>query len=303
MSERTALPGESDARRVFVENLSRLVKASGLSQREIASRASYPQRSLSEVLAGKTVPKHWETVERILTALNSGATRAGHDPVDLHYWQELHAIAREAPRITVSGSGVQTNIFQSGRDYTYIHGDQVAVGANNYGVIMGTAENVGSPITGEDDSQEDQVQAYLTELENEITLVAKAARRRLMAYRLLRFSALAASAITPAVALLDADPFITALIGTVAFLSEGAIQLTRINERAVLDTRRVSLLSREFRVYRTQAEDYAAEGNTFTLLVKRIEEIRQQNDNERLDVVQQSFGAHATSGDQRSIAG
>ncbi|WP_433361695.1 DUF4231 domain-containing protein [Actinoplanes sp. CA-142083] len=170
------------------------------------------------------------------------------------------------------------------RDYAYISGSG--------NVVMG-AGNVVKPHEGATE-EADQAQLYLSDLERELSAVSMHARRRLLTYRLLRFLALAASAVTPAVALLDAAPFITATIGTVAFLSEGAIQLTRINERAVLDTKRATALNREFRMYRTKVGDYETADRSFTLLVKRVEEIREANDNERLAVVQQSFGAQPT---------
>jgi hypothetical protein len=122
-----------------------------------------------------------------------------------------------------------------------------------------------------------------------------------MVYRILRFVVLATSAVTPALALLRAEPLLTASVGAVAFLAEGAIQLTRLHDRALLNSRRATVLSRESRRYRTQVDDYEATG-AFTLLVKRIEEIREQNDNERLSVVQQSFGTHAGQSERRTRA-
>ncbi|WBB74383.1 DUF4231 domain-containing protein [Micromonospora sp. WMMD1128] len=241
------------------------------------------QRSqLSDILAGKkTAP--WQLMQIILEAMHK-VDPATQESLDLKEWREAYERFIEATREDINVP-IQTNIFQSGRDYTYIAGGQVVVGATRATSAAGSAEQSGTP---------DEISEYLSELENEITAVAKAARRRLVVYRTLRFAALAASAVTPAVALLNAATWITAGVGTVAFLSEGAVQLTRLNERAVLDTRRVSSLSREFRMYRMSVGDYASENN-YTLLVQRIEEIREKNDNERLDVVQQSFGAHVST--------
>ncbi|TCB92102.1 DUF4231 domain-containing protein [Micromonospora zingiberis] len=237
---------------------------------------------VSDILAArKTVP--WELMQFILEEIHK-VDPATQGSLDLEEWREAYERFAEATR-DEKNIPIQTNIFQSGRDYTYIAGGQVVVGATRATSAAASAEQSGTP---------DEISEYLSELENEITAVAKAARRRLVIYRTLRFAALAASAVTPAVALLNAATWITAGVGTVAFLSEGAIQLTRLNERAVLDTRRVSSLSREFRMYRTSVGDYAS-GNNYTLLVQRIEEIREKNDNERLDVVQQSFGAHIST--------
>jgi hypothetical protein len=291
MSEDDSDAQPRDSFERFVARLGELRGLSRLRIGEMATRTETPRSVLYEVFGGKILPS-WNRLEVILVTLGDAAAKEGHpSAVNLEEWKQLHTRARESrEERRASPSGVQSNIFQSGRDYAYIQHGQVVVGSNNFSTSA----------SGDNDDQVDQTTEYLAELENEITSVAKAARRRLIAYRFLRFAALASSAVTPAVALLNAAALITAGIGTVAFLCEGTIQLTRINERAVLDTKRISRLSREFRMYRTQVGDYSS-GNTFTLLVKRVEEIREQNDNERLDVVQQSFGAHVSSNDQRSI--
>jgi hypothetical protein len=244
-----------------------------------------PASHLSAIFSGDYLPE-FGTIWNILDALEHLSKDVPNKPkVDIRTLQLLHRSAVVKKRRWQSPelvpTNVQSNIFQTGRSYTYIAGDGIVVGS----------DDAATSTDGASDSAPGQVGDYLEELEREVTAVAKAARRRLAIYRILRFAALAASAVTPAVALLNAATWITAGVGTVAFLSEGSIQLTRINERAVLDTRRVTALSREFRMYRTRVGEYAS-GNTFTLLVKRVEEIREQNDSERLDVVQQSFGSH-----------
>ncbi|MFG1799408.1 DUF4231 domain-containing protein [Micromonospora carbonacea] len=255
-----------------------------------------PDHLLAATFSGDYLPSYGVAGDIVdaLEILSGGKQKPKVNTSDL---QLLHraAVVKRRSRNPTTASNVQSSVFQTGRSYAYIAGRDIVVGSDDAATSTGSA----------DDTAMSHASDYLEELEREVTAVAKAARRRLAIYRILRFAALAASAVTPAVALLDAAPWITASVGTVAFLSEGSIQLTRINERAVLDTRRVTALSREFRMYRTRVGEYAS-GDTFTLLVKRVEEIREQNDSERLDVVQQSFGSQVppVGGDRpRIIAG
>jgi hypothetical protein len=166
------------------------------------------------------------------------------------------------------------------------------VGNQVTGVVTGTVVQAGD-ITGRvtiHGEIEDRSANYIVELEEEIRRLEVVARRRLRAYRSLRFAVLMASAVTPALALLAAPNWLTAAAGAVAFLSEGTIQLTRMHDRALLDIKRVSLLGREFRMYRTQVGNYES-GDTLRLLVQSVEAIREESDREVLGVLQQSFGA------------
>lgn len=175
--------------------------------------------------------------------------------------------------------------LQYGGSDAYVVGNQVT------GVVAGLAIQAGDIQGGVHfrPEIEDRSAAYIAELEDEIRRLEVVARRRLRIYRSLRFTVLTASAVTPALALLAAPNWLTAAAGAVAFLSEGTIQLTRMHDRALLDTKRVSLLGREFRMYRTQVGDYES-GDTLRLLVQKVEAIREESDREVLGVLQQSFG-------------
>lgn len=101
------------------------------------------------------------------------------------------------------------------------------------------------------------------------------------------------SAITPALALLRANPVATASAGAIAFFAEGVIQFTGINDHALLNGQRVSLLGRELRMFRMGVEQYSSQ-DSLSRLVKRIEEIREEADNRQLNAVRQSFGPQMT---------
>jgi hypothetical protein len=282
-------PQTADTWAEYASNLKLLQKRSGMSYRmlaDISRSTSHPisMVTFASVLNGKIKPRR-NTLIAVVEALKRAGKESDASDIDVGDWMAVYdRIAPDSPH----GSGVQSNVFQSGKDYPYLGEEGLVLGA--YNVInysaVGSDQEVASRIGSSGHKTE-----YLESLETELTGVAKSARRRLVAYRLLRFAALAASAVTPAAALLNAAPWATAGIGTVAFLSEGSIQLTRLNDRAVLDTKRVQALSRQFRMYRTRVADYSA-GDPFELLVQRIEQIREENDAEGLNVVQQSFGAH-----------
>lgn len=255
----------------LAEQLRKLKDDAGMSVTSLADRIGSSRTSLHLVLQGKRLPR-WEYVTRILHVLN----KEDHEAEYRQLWLIAKNQTVAASSEPFSGS-VQQNIFQSGRNFTYLHeAGHVALGAHS------------AAIEQEDDDTI-YTEEYLRDLEDEIRSVAKEARRRLSAYRALRFIVLATSAVTPTLALLEAAPIVTAAFGAAAFLTEGAIQLTRLNDRALLDTDRISRLSREFRMYRMRVGDYAGT-DTLTRLVQRIEEIREENDNERLSVFKKSFG-------------
>ncbi|WP_177320484.1 SLATT domain-containing protein [Lentzea waywayandensis] len=152
--------------------------------------------------------------------------------------------------------------------------------------------SIGSTYSPKADEGDDRSAEYVADLQAEVSGLERASKRRLLAYRTLRFLVLTTSAITPALALLSAPSWITAAVASLAFLSEGTIQLTRMHDRAVLDIRRVSLLGRELRMFRTQVGNYTNTDRRLLLLVQRIEAIREENDRDVLNVLQQSFGAY-----------
>jgi hypothetical protein len=251
---------------------------SGLVIYRLAKEAEISPSSLSRYFGGKAVPS-WDCVERIVDASARIAQKPRPDTSGL---QNLHQ--------RVVHSRIQTNMFQAGREFPYIQD------------LVSSTQTVNPPASGDQTSNAvvhgDRASEYLRGLEIEIRVVAWAARRRLFAYRGLRFVVLATSATTPALALLRATPLVTASAAAIAFLAEGAIQLTRLNDRAVLDSRRVTCLSREFRMFRTQVGDYA-ERDSFTRLVRRVEEIREEIDGQHLTVVQESFGSGTSRPEER----
>jgi hypothetical protein len=141
----------------------------------------------------------------------------------------------------------------------------------------------------------EEAAAYLRGIEEELATRDRAAKVRLWIYRFLRFAMLSASAATPVLALLHAPAVATAVVGAVVLLAEGAIQITRVQDRALLDTERASKLGREYRMYRTAKGDYAT-GNRFALLVPRVEELRADNDLQVLEVLQRTFAGTPSPG-------
>jgi hypothetical protein len=141
----------------------------------------------------------------------------------------------------------------------------------------------------------EEAAGYLRGIEKELATRERAAKVRLWTYRFLRFAMLVASAATPILALLHAPAVATAAVGAVVVLAEGAIQITRVQDRALLDTVRVSKLGREHRMYRTAKGDYAT-GDRFALLVSRVEELRADNDLQVLEVLQRTFAGTASPG-------
>lgn len=271
--------GETPVER-FTLRLRELIRDHGLSHRTIAQRLNVSRATVHRLL----YVDEGYSKDRMLRLLDLVEPKLPQELVD-----ELDAMRRDAVAQREGEARRREAEPNLNPGFVYLGGDgQVAVGANHYGQLRDART----------DTVSDEQVRYLQSLEDEVTLVGQDARRRLVGYRLLRFAALAASAVTPAVALLDAAPLITAAIGTVALLCEGAIQLTRINERAVLDTKRVSHLNREFRMFRTRVGDYEDATTNFSLLVQRVEQIREAGDEERLTVVQQSFGAHLPPADQ-----
>jgi transcriptional regulator with XRE-family HTH domain len=249
----------------LASRLRELIGARGISQADLAARLGFPRTKVVKILNGAQLVSD-DDLNRIMDAIEN---------LDVDEKTELLRIRHHAAG--------EARYRLRKREYAYIdEGNRVVVGAENVGTAHVNAE------AGEEG--DDPIRGYLSNLEGELALVTKHAKRRLLAYRALRFVALVASAVTPAVALLKAAPLLTAGIAALAFLSEGSIQLTRVNDRAVLDTRRVNALNREHRLYRTKVGDYEKAANPFTLLVKRVEAIREENENEQLAVVQQTFG-------------
>lgn len=250
---------------------------------------------LYDFLNGSTLPEDLDFVTAYVRACQR-IGRLPDDPGRLRRLQDGWASARQeaagqpvAPRPAPEAEqGVQTTMTQQGRGYAYVVDGEVVLGHKE--ASIGTeAEN---PI--------DDTRQYLSDLENEIRITARSARRRLNTYHVLRFLVVAASAVTPVLALLKAPALATAAGAAVAFLAEGFVQLTRINDRAILDSRRVQRLSREFRLYRMRVDSYAGVDG-FKQLVMRIEEVRERNDNEQLRVIRQGFGSHDTLPDESEL--
>ena len=295
MSDPSISAAELPARRDLVNELSNLRELAGrpgiarIAEEMGAAGMPASRSRLYDYLLGKALP-----TLAFVEAFARACERIGHLPHTPDRIESLRktwtAASREAagqppePRADTE-QGVQTSMIQQGRGYAYVVDGEV---------VLGHSE---ASIGAEAESTIDDTRQYLSGLEVEIRDVAKSARRRLNTYQVLRFLVLSASAVTPLLALLKADPWVTASVGALAFLSEGVIQLTRIHDRAILDSRRVFRLSREFRMFRTRVDAYA-EPNGFTLLVKRVEEIRERNDNEYLRIIRQTSGGHDSLSDE-----
>lgn len=134
---------------------------------------------------------------------------------------------------------------------------------------------------------------YRQEVEKEISDALLHAKYRLLTYQCLRFSTLAFTVAAPVFAALHWPAWVTALAAATALLTAGVVPFTRLNDRAVVDQRRASALHREVRMYRNGVGCYAADGRD-SVLVERIEAIREQGDNDRIAVTQQGFDASMT---------
>lgn len=146
---------------------------------------------------------------------------------------------------------------------------------------------------------------YARSLEDELSKLARGAKWRLRVYRCLRFALLAASIVTPGTAIMSAPKAATIASALVVFICEGVLQITHINDRAVLDIRRLTGLGREYRMYRTRVGDYGGR-NRDVLFVRRVEEIRARGDGRILEVLQQTFssvGESASSAAKESPSG
>jgi hypothetical protein len=141
----------------------------------------------------------------------------------------------------------------------------------------------------------DETAVYLDGIEKDLASRNRKAKVRLSIYRFLRFTMLSASAATPVLAVMHAPALATAGVAALIFLAEGAITITRVQDRALLDTERVSKLGREYRMYRMATGDYAT-GDRVALLVSRVEELRADSDVKELEALQRTFAGTASSG-------
>lgn len=191
------------------------------------------------------------------------------------------------------------------------------LGGSNVGIMAGGIYSVGSMgaehlniepanykgLERKQSELVDRRDQYLSDLQKEIEKVGKRARNRMIAYRTLRLFMLGASAITPVLALLEAPPVATALVAAFVFVCEGFIQLTRLHDRAALDSRRRTSLSRHYRMFRTVVGPYDGD-DSFSDFVRNIEEIREKSDAADLVVIEQTFSTSAEpSTRQRRLRG
>ncbi|MFJ6086490.1 DUF4231 domain-containing protein [Streptomyces sp. NPDC092369] len=198
--------------------------------------------------------------------------------------------------ITSSGSSLPLTVnpstsftyFPGGSNVQISHGLIRPVGFNNSTLTVNGVENKG--LEQKKKALTDFRNQYLSELQDEIKTVGQRARGRLRWYRLLRLLILTSSAVTPVLALMKGPALITALVAAFAFICEGGIQLTRLHNRAVLDSQRATALGREYRMFRTEVGPYTGD-NAFTLLVKAVEAFREESDSADLGVVEQTFSA------------
>jgi hypothetical protein len=130
--------------------------------------------------------------------------------------------------------------------------------------------------------------SYVLDLEAEVDKLRSNGGNGLIGYRILRILALICSAVTPALALMSAPTWLTAAIASIVFVSEGTIQVTRLQERAALDLRMFRMLSAELRLFAIRQQGYA-EPPAFERLVERVESIRRSHAATEIDIIKSTF--------------
>jgi hypothetical protein len=124
--------------------------------------------------------------------------------------------------------------------------------------------------------------ALIDQLVEALTKQSESSRRRLYGSRVLRMAALTMATGVPIAVAASASNWVVGLLGGAAALLEGAIQVFRHDERALVEIRRYHRELQELEDFLASANDYR-KPKPFELLVDRLSEIRRQA--QRADLV------------------
>jgi hypothetical protein len=134
-------------------------------------------------------------------------------------------------------------------------------------------------------------QKYVADVDQERSKAHKSSVWLLVIHRVLRTLALAASAATPVLVLLNADKVWTASIAAFAAVALGLIQLTSLGELSLLDRDRADKLRRALHSFITEAGPYARLNDTdhYQRFNAEVEQIRSDWERRREALVRRSF--------------
>jgi hypothetical protein len=152
----------------------------------------------------------------------------------------------------------------------------------------------------------DSQKALVDELVVSLTRQSRSSRWRLYTSRVLRMAALTMATGVPIAVAASAPNLVVALLGGAAALFEGAIQVFRHEERALVEIRRYQQELRELEDFLAVAKDYRGTDTDtdtdtrFELLVDRLSEIRRQAQLEDLLVLSRPSERQPQEQDQHS---
>jgi hypothetical protein len=155
----------------------------------------------------------------------------------------------------------------------------------------------------------DSQKALLDQLVVSLTRQSRSSRRRLYASRVLRMAALIMATGVPIAVAASAPNLVVALLGGAAALFEGAIQVFRHEERALIEMRRYQQELRELEDFLAAAKDYRDADKRkddrdadkrFELLVDRLSEIGRQAQRADLLVLSRPSDRQPQEQDRRS---
>jgi hypothetical protein len=141
--------------------------------------------------------------------------------------------------------------------------------------------------------------ALIDQLVVSLTRQSRSSRRRLYASRSLRMAALIMATGVPIAVAASAPNLVVGTLGGAAALFEGAIQVFRHEERALVEIRRYHGELRQLEDFLAVASDYRSSDSSderFELLVDRLSEIRRQA--QRADLLVLSRPSEGQSGEQ-----